>query len=147
MGLNMPARTVLFTSARKFDGHDFRWVSYRPSYLAFSLMLPIWLACITFVRCLKFILEKYSFCHTDTVLPLEDEENDVTEINYDNYMQLFIFRSCISKTKFTSMPYQDAGIVHFCLYFIFRWHRESTFRWVVGLGDVVLMTEELLYLW
>ncbi|XP_078573657.1 exosome RNA helicase MTR4-like [Branchiostoma floridae x Branchiostoma japonicum] len=27
MGLNMPARTVLFTSARKFDGKDFRWVS------------------------------------------------------------------------------------------------------------------------
>lgn len=26
MGLNMPARTVLFTSARKFDGVDFRWV-------------------------------------------------------------------------------------------------------------------------
>ena len=28
MGLNMPARTVLFTSARKFDGKDFRWVSF-----------------------------------------------------------------------------------------------------------------------
>ncbi|CAH1772734.1 unnamed protein product [Owenia fusiformis] len=27
MGLNMPARTVLFTSARKFDGKDFRSVS------------------------------------------------------------------------------------------------------------------------
>jgi len=27
MGLNMPARTVLFTSAQKFDGKDFRWVS------------------------------------------------------------------------------------------------------------------------
>ena len=27
MGLNMPARTVLFTNARKFDGVDFRWVS------------------------------------------------------------------------------------------------------------------------
>lgn len=27
MGLNMPARTVLFTSCRKFDGKDFRWVS------------------------------------------------------------------------------------------------------------------------
>ncbi|TSM12532.1 Superkiller viralicidic activity 2-like 2 [Bagarius yarrelli] len=26
MGINMPARTVLFTSARKFDGKDFRWV-------------------------------------------------------------------------------------------------------------------------
>ena len=26
MGLNMPARTVLFTSSRKFDGKDFRWV-------------------------------------------------------------------------------------------------------------------------
>ena len=27
MGLNMPARTVLFTSAQKFDGKDFRWIS------------------------------------------------------------------------------------------------------------------------
>lgn len=27
MGLNMPARTVLFTNARKFDGRDFRWIS------------------------------------------------------------------------------------------------------------------------
>jgi ATP-dependent RNA helicase DOB1 len=26
MGLNMPARTVLFTSARKFDGTANRWV-------------------------------------------------------------------------------------------------------------------------
>jgi ATP-dependent RNA helicase DOB1 len=28
MGLNMPARTVLFTSPRKFDGKESRWVSY-----------------------------------------------------------------------------------------------------------------------
>jgi ATP-dependent RNA helicase DOB1 len=27
MGLNMPARTVLFTSARKFDGRDNRWIN------------------------------------------------------------------------------------------------------------------------
>ncbi|CAG0888197.1 unnamed protein product, partial [Darwinula stevensoni] len=27
MGLNMPARTVVFTSARKFDGKDYRWLS------------------------------------------------------------------------------------------------------------------------
>ncbi|KAJ1346832.1 hypothetical protein KIN20_001735 [Parelaphostrongylus tenuis] len=27
MGLNMPARTVLFTSARKFDGMDNRWIT------------------------------------------------------------------------------------------------------------------------
>ncbi|KAH0949431.1 hypothetical protein HN011_012300, partial [Eciton burchellii] len=27
MGLNMPARTVLFTAARKFDGKDFRWIT------------------------------------------------------------------------------------------------------------------------
>ncbi|KAJ2701862.1 ATP-dependent RNA helicase mtr4 [Coemansia sp. IMI 203386] len=26
IGLNMPARTVVFTSVRKFDGNDFRWV-------------------------------------------------------------------------------------------------------------------------
>lgn len=27
MGLNMPARTVVFTNARKFDGKDFRWLT------------------------------------------------------------------------------------------------------------------------
>lgn len=27
IGLNMPARTVVFTSVRKFDGKDYRWVS------------------------------------------------------------------------------------------------------------------------
>jgi ATP-dependent RNA helicase DOB1 len=27
MGINMPARTVVFTASRKFDGTDFRWVS------------------------------------------------------------------------------------------------------------------------
>lgn len=27
MGLNMPARTVVFTNARKFDGKDYRWIS------------------------------------------------------------------------------------------------------------------------
>uniref|UniRef100_A0A0N5A2L5 Superkiller viralicidic activity 2-like 2 n=1 Tax=Parastrongyloides trichosuri TaxID=131310 RepID=A0A0N5A2L5_PARTI len=27
MGLNMPARTVLFTAARKFDGKDHRWIT------------------------------------------------------------------------------------------------------------------------
>lgn len=27
MGLNMPARTVLFTTVRKFDGKDFRWIT------------------------------------------------------------------------------------------------------------------------
>ena len=27
MGLNMPAKTVVFTNVRKFDGRDFRWIS------------------------------------------------------------------------------------------------------------------------
>ena len=27
MGLNMPAKTVVFTSVRKFDGENFRWIS------------------------------------------------------------------------------------------------------------------------
>lgn len=27
MGLNMPARTVVFTNPRKFDGQSFRWVT------------------------------------------------------------------------------------------------------------------------
>lgn len=32
MGLNMPARTVLFTGMRKFDGKEYRWV---------KILLPI----------------------------------------------------------------------------------------------------------
>ncbi|NCZ52497.1 MAG: hypothetical protein EBY81_01110, partial [Verrucomicrobia bacterium] len=27
MGINMPARTVVFTASRKWDGTDFRWIS------------------------------------------------------------------------------------------------------------------------
>ena len=27
LGLNMPARTVVFTSCRKFDGKEFRWIT------------------------------------------------------------------------------------------------------------------------
>ena len=27
IGINMPAKTVVFTNTRKFDGHDFRWVT------------------------------------------------------------------------------------------------------------------------
>ena len=31
MGLNMPARTVFFTNARKFDGKENRWVINKSS--------------------------------------------------------------------------------------------------------------------
>jgi ATP-dependent RNA helicase DOB1 len=27
IGINMPAKTVVFTSTRKFDGKDFRWIT------------------------------------------------------------------------------------------------------------------------
>ena len=27
IGINMPAKTVVFTQARKFDGQDFRWIT------------------------------------------------------------------------------------------------------------------------
>lgn len=27
MGVNMPAKTVVFTSVRKFDGTNFRWIN------------------------------------------------------------------------------------------------------------------------
>jgi superfamily II RNA helicase len=33
MGLNMPARTVLFTAARKFDGKELRWVNKKKFFL------------------------------------------------------------------------------------------------------------------
>jgi ATP-dependent RNA helicase DOB1 len=39
MGLNMPAKTVVFTSVRKFDGENFRWVRSRcPSIFPFFLL-------------------------------------------------------------------------------------------------------------
>ena len=37
MGLNMPARTVLFTSGKKFDGKDMRWVYQDVTYLQMCL--------------------------------------------------------------------------------------------------------------
>lgn len=27
MGINMPAKTVVFTSLEKFDGEEFRWIN------------------------------------------------------------------------------------------------------------------------
>ena len=49
LGLNMPARTVVFSTARKFDGKDFRWVSGQPnshftdtSYFCFYSCLVGW---------------------------------------------------------------------------------------------------------
>ncbi len=42
MGLNMPARTVLFTSARKFDGKDFRLVGNQPSYWLHSPLIKMY---------------------------------------------------------------------------------------------------------
>lgn len=41
MGLNMPARTVLFTSARKYDGTEYRWVAMR---LVVECRLPVVMA-------------------------------------------------------------------------------------------------------
>lgn len=40
MGLNMPARTVLFTSARKFDGKEMRWIT-SGEYIQVCLNLKI----------------------------------------------------------------------------------------------------------
>jgi superfamily II RNA helicase len=39
MGLNMPARTVLFTAARKFDGKELRWVIKRSKDLFVEFIL------------------------------------------------------------------------------------------------------------
>jgi len=36
MGLNMPARTVFFTNARKFDGKENRWVKTNTLNSSFS---------------------------------------------------------------------------------------------------------------
>ena len=43
MGLNMPARTVVFTSAQKFDGKDMRWIFPKKKifeFLRFFLNFP-----------------------------------------------------------------------------------------------------------
>ncbi len=39
MGLNMPARTVLFTAARKFDGKELRWVWKNDENFCFYLRI------------------------------------------------------------------------------------------------------------
>ena len=35
-GLNMPAKTVVFTNARKFDGGGFRWMTSSGEYIQMS---------------------------------------------------------------------------------------------------------------
>lgn len=45
MGVNMPARTVLFTSCRKFDGKDFRWVLFGIIFLVI-ITDPIDFCCV-----------------------------------------------------------------------------------------------------
>ena len=45
LGLNMPARTVVFTSARKFDGKDYRWVRTNCDIETFFELLLLFLCC------------------------------------------------------------------------------------------------------
>ena len=48
IGINMPAKTVVFTSTRKFDGDDFRWISsgeyVYEAFLSFCIALALALA-------------------------------------------------------------------------------------------------------
>lgn len=41
MGLNMPARTVLFTACRKFDGKERRFVSFNINLYIYSYYILI----------------------------------------------------------------------------------------------------------
>ena len=41
MGLNMPARTVLFTAARKFDGKELRWVNRKRNIFILIIFIVI----------------------------------------------------------------------------------------------------------
>jgi ATP-dependent RNA helicase DOB1 len=41
MGLNMPARTVLFTAARKFDGKELRWVNRKRNIFISMIFIMI----------------------------------------------------------------------------------------------------------
>lgn len=62
MGLNMPARTVLFTSPRKFDGKESRWVSCQCSAWYFGpalhgIILAKWVHCrLTLHLCILCML-------------------------------------------------------------------------------------------
>ena len=49
MGLNMPARTVLFTGGQKFDGKDFRLIS-SGEYIQVSYFLSHMFCCIIILR-------------------------------------------------------------------------------------------------
>ena len=59
MGLNMPARTVVFTNARKFDGKGFRWVG--------SLIIWVFKQCLTHLQTALVIglkkITKLILCH------------------------------------------------------------------------------------
>ena len=52
MGLNMPARTVVFTSCRKFDGTEERWV--RITYIISNLINNMELILKVFVRIISY---------------------------------------------------------------------------------------------
>lgn len=49
MGINMPARTVLFTSARKFDGKNHRFVRTHPLYRLSRMQTTFFLRVLTAV--------------------------------------------------------------------------------------------------
>lgn len=49
MGINMPARTVLFTSARKFDGKNHRFVRTHPLYRLSRMQTTFFLRVLTTV--------------------------------------------------------------------------------------------------
>ena len=53
MGLNMPARTVLFTGAQKFDGKNMRWVKNVPEKVVVHLIRGV--AHMTSAKFLDFL--------------------------------------------------------------------------------------------
>jgi hypothetical protein len=50
IGINMPAKTVVFTNTRKFDGKDFRWVT-SGEYIQMSGRAVSILLCFVVVLC------------------------------------------------------------------------------------------------
>lgn len=62
MGLNMPARTVLFTSARKFDGKDYRFVL---KLFLFAFIFDMFCTLQTFVNGIKSMVPTWFRCMLD----------------------------------------------------------------------------------
>uniref|UniRef100_A0A8I5NVR3 Exosome RNA helicase MTR4 n=1 Tax=Papio anubis TaxID=9555 RepID=A0A8I5NVR3_PAPAN len=107
MGINMPARTVLFTNARKFDGKDFRWGSADPLNSAFHLTYNMVLNLLRVEEINpEYMLEKsfYQFQHyraipgvVEKVKNSEEQYNKIVIPNEESVVIYYKIRQQLAK--------------------------------------------------